>query len=113
MTTKELSYWEECISLAAEDCDLVLTQDQLNCLATSAKMGHEYYGMAFYQPPSSDRIAAIENEWKVKLQKLQSEFDNYRQCSEKAVKTALRVDRHENVSINEYGEVYAGTYRIL
>ena len=47
-----LDYWCECVSLAAEECDLVLTDDQLTYIAESVRGGHENYGMAFYQPES-------------------------------------------------------------
>ena len=55
MTAKQ-DYWQECISIAAEECALKLTPEQLDCLASSAEAGHEHYGMAFYSPPESDRI---------------------------------------------------------
>lgn len=62
-----MDYWKECISIAAEECGLTLTDEQLDALASSAQAGHEHYGMAFYSPPSSDRYDQIEREWKAKL----------------------------------------------
>lgn len=103
--TAERDYWEECISLAAEECGLTLTPDQLNCLAESAEKGHESYGMAFYSPPWSDRMSEIEAEWKAKLKTLQAELDAYKENAETAVKQALHVHRDDQVSIGEYGEV--------
>lgn len=101
----ELDYWKECISLGAEDCELSLTDEQLCALAESVMGGHENYGMAFYSPPPSERMSDIEDEWKAKLKRLQSEFDAYRENAETAVKKALRQYRDANVSIGEYGEV--------
>lgn len=50
----DLEYWKECISIAADECDLSLTSEQLEYLADSASGSHENYGMAFYSPPASD-----------------------------------------------------------
>lgn len=109
-------YWKECISIAAEECDLALTPEQLDCLAWAAEGGHENYGMAFYSPPPSDRLHAVEDEWKSKLISLQAEFDAYRCGAETAIKKALRVDQGSLVSIGHDGEVmrYCGrSERIL
>ncbi|OKP30181.1 hypothetical protein [Serratia fonticola] len=102
----ELDYWEECISLGAEDCDLKLTPEQLKCLAESVSGGHENYGMAFYSPPDSDRYDDIEREAQSKLKKLQAEFDAYRNNAESAVKQALGQYRDANISIGDHGEVF-------
>jgi len=101
----DLEYWKECISIAAEECDLSLTAEQLDALADGASSGHEHYGMAFYSPPPSERISDIEDEWKRKLVALQAEFDAYRGDAETAVKRALRQHSDANVSIGRYGEV--------
>lgn len=98
-------YWKECISIAADECELTLTPKQLEYLASSAEGGHEHYGMAFYSPPPSERLNEIEKEWKNKLKALQSEFDAYRGNAETAVRKALRQHRDEQVSIGEHGEV--------
>ncbi len=101
----DLDYWKECISIAAEECDLTLTSEQLDSLAGSVSGGHECYGMAFYCPPPSDRLNDIEREWKRKYDALQAEFDAYRGNAETAVKKALHQDRDANVGIGRYGEV--------
>ena len=98
-------YWEECISIAAEECDLTLTPEQLTYLADAVEGGHDHYGMAFYSPPPSERLNEIEAGWKRKLQALQAEFDAYRGHAETAVKQALRVHRDDPVTIGERGEV--------
>lgn len=82
---KEKDYWEECISLGAEECGLRLSAEQIDCLAESVMSGHENYDMAFYTPPSSDRIYSIEKEYELKLKRLQTEFDAYRCNAESAV----------------------------
>jgi len=101
----QLDYWKDCIAIAAEECDLKLTPEQLECLAGSAEGGHEHYWMAFYSPPPGERMSEIENGWKAKLKALQAEFDTYRSNAETAVKQALRVHRDDPVTIGEYGEV--------
>jgi hypothetical protein len=100
------NYWSECISIAAEDCDLVLTPEQLQCLAESAAAGHDHYSMAFYDPGWGDRMTEIENEWKRKYKDLEKEFDKYRNNAETAVKQALRQYSDSNVSIGENGDVF-------
>jgi hypothetical protein len=39
-------YWQECMAIAAEECELTLTPDQLDYLASAAESGHKHYGMA-------------------------------------------------------------------
>lgn len=104
MKTRE--YWKECISVAADDHGIVLSPEQIDTLAESVEGGHENYGMAFYSPPSSDRLNTVEREWKGKLDKLTKEFEAYRHNAETAVKQALKQHREENVSIGEHGEVF-------
>lgn len=103
--TAQQNYWQECIAIAAEECELTLTPDQLNCLAESARGGHEHYSMAFYSPSASDRLDEIEAEWKAKLKNLQAELDAYRDNAEAAVKRALKVHRDDQVSIEKNGQV--------
>lgn len=102
---KDLDYWKECISIAADECGLDMTSEQLEELAEGVSGGHENYGMAFYSPPASERLDDIENEWKQKLKDLQSEFNAYRHNAETAIKQALRQRRDSNVSIGDHGEV--------
>lgn len=101
-----LNYWEECISNAAEDCGLAITPEQVTALANDVKSAHENYGMAFYSPPSTDRIQAIEREGNAKAARVQAEFDAYQRGAEKAMKRALRLFSDVNISINEKGEVH-------
>jgi hypothetical protein len=113
MSMTDTDYWKECISIAADECDLTLTNDQLESLAGSAQSGHEHYGMTFYSPPDSDRYDDIEREWKAKLKALQSEFDAYRGNAEKAVSQALRQYTDTNIEIREHGEVFVHSGRTV
>lgn len=101
----DLNYWKECISIAADECDLSMTEEQLSYLSCAASSGHEHYSMAFYSPPASDHLNEIEREWKRKYDELQNEFDKYKGNAETAVKRALRQHFDANVSIGEHGEV--------
>jgi len=101
----DLDYWKECISVAADECELEMTDAQLEYIADAAASGHDHYGMAFYSPPASERLSEIEDEWKRKLAALQAEFDAYRNNAETAVKQALRVHRDDQVTIGAYGKV--------
>lgn len=103
--TSTLDYWEECMSIAAEECDLKLSKEQLLYLAEAAESGHEHYGMAFYSPPPSERLDDIEREWKAKIKAIQADHERYVRNSEQAIKQALRVHRDDQVTIGEYGEV--------
>ena len=105
MDSTQRDYWKECIAIAAEECELTLTAEQLDYLASSVESGHDHYGMAFYSPPPSERLSEIEDGYKAKLKALQAEFDAYRGHAEIAVKQALRVHRDDHVSIEKHGEV--------
>jgi hypothetical protein len=41
-----MNYWKECISIAADECGLQVTKEQLEYLAEAVEGGHENYGMA-------------------------------------------------------------------
>lgn len=53
-----IDYWKECIAIAAEDCGLTMTDEQLDMLAGSVESGHENYGMAFYSPPAGEYLTS-------------------------------------------------------
>ena len=98
-------YWSEYIAVAAEECDLVLTPEQLKCLADAAESGHDHYGMAFYSPPDTDRIGDIERACEAKLKALKEEHERYMRNAETAVKRALRVSDSTQVTIEAHGDV--------
>lgn len=102
---KTIDYWEECICLGEEHCGLTLTVEQRRCLAESVEAGFDNYDLAFYTPPSSDRMNAIESDWRSKYESLQREFDLYRSNAETAVKNALKMKKDVDISIDKHGEV--------
>lgn len=100
----KIDYWKECINSAANECELILTPEQLDCLANGAEGGHEHYGMAFYSPWSVS-MGDIERDAAYKLKRLQAEFDAYRKNAETAVRKALCQHDDAQVTIGERGEV--------
>lgn len=103
--TASAEYWQECISEAAEECGLTITQEQIASIAEAVEGAHENYGMAFYQPPPSDRFNEIEREHKDELDALRREFDTYRGTAEKTVGRILRQHSDTIISITEDGDV--------
>lgn len=92
--SEKMDYWEECIAIAAEECGLVLTKEQLDALAGAAESGHEHYGMAFYSPPASDRISDIEDEWKRKVKDKEEEHQReMKRADDAAEESRWRRDR--------------------
>lgn len=103
--SKQEDYWIEAVDEALDCANVKATKAQLKDIAKAIEMAHECYGMAFYSPPSSDRVSSVEREWKAKFEALQSEFDRYRNGAEKAVRVALRQRGDEPVSIQSDGSV--------
>lgn len=101
-----LDYWQECISNAAEDAGLSMTADQLKQIAESVEAGHDNYGMAFYSPPSSDRLNDIKREYEDKIKALELKLLSERRNAETAVRQALGRYRDAQISIGEHGEVF-------
>lgn len=104
MTKKD--YWAECIAEAAAECGAVLTSEQESHIAACVEGAHDNYGMAFYSPPPSDRIADVEREWKQKLAAMEARMDRYRTNAEEAVRKALRQPYDTRIAIGEHGEVH-------
>lgn len=107
MTDVYDKYWIESVEIAADESGATLTKEQIEYIAGSVQGAHENYGMAFYSPPSSDRLEAIESEWRAKHAALQKEFDKYRGNAEGAVHRISRLHRDTSVSIGDHGEVTA------
>lgn len=110
-----MDYWKECIANAAEECRLSLTVEQLQYLTDEVENAHENYGMAFYSPPASDRIAEIKREYDDKLKKLQLKLEQYQTNAETAIRQALCQPKDCNLSIGEHGEVtrYDGRFTVI
>jgi hypothetical protein len=67
-----LGYWKECISIAADDIGLTLTDGHLDYLAESVQGGFENYGMAH----GHDCIRGESDESK-ELKKMKAEKEKY------------------------------------
>jgi hypothetical protein len=100
------AYWAETIAQAAEDVNLTLTEEQLECLAGAVEISHDNYGLAFYSPPASDYYDRIESEWSKKYKDLEREFEKYKRNAETAVGQALRQRHDTPVRIGDNGEVF-------
>jgi hypothetical protein len=68
-------YWQECITTAAEECDLPLLRGQLLALAESAESAHENYGMFSYDPGGSAYIQVVEDQYKRQLRDKDNEHE--------------------------------------
>jgi hypothetical protein len=111
-------YWTECLESSADEHGISLTNEQARQMAKDAMLAQEHYGMAFYSPPDSDRIADIGKEWQAKYQKLEREFEAFRRVASNAVRRALpnRVYHDTPITIEADGSVFAHggrTERIL
>ena len=102
----QFKYWRECIATGSEENGITLSSEQIDALAECVQGCHENYSLAFYQPPSSDRLAVIEQDWKTELEAKQREFDAYRNNAETAIKRALKQRPDAPISIERDGEVF-------
>lgn len=68
-------YWKECISIAADECGLVITDKQLNELADSVQGGYENFDMAFGYDVASRNWESDESK---ELKRIKREQDNRR-----------------------------------
>lgn len=102
-----IDYWKECISQAAEECDLTLTADQLEVIADAVYGGHENYGMAFYSPPAGDRATTVEREWKAKYAALETRLRDFEERADKAVRRLGKIPSDCVVTIDQHGYVEA------
>jgi hypothetical protein len=101
----ELQYWEECILLGAEECNLNLNAEQLNSLATSAMGGHENYDLAFYSPHAIDLMRSFEKAHQDELSKLKSELNEYQIAAGEAIRKSLKLPVYAKVQINKDGSI--------
>ena len=98
-------YWIECVSQSAEDCGAILTKEQIAAIAADVQSGHENYGLAFYSPPASDRVDAIEEKWSKRCDELRKELAEYQAGALKAVRRAYRMHSDANIAIHKNGDV--------
>jgi hypothetical protein len=105
-----LEYWIECVQQAADECGAVLTQDQLNRIADAVMGCHDNYGMAFYSPPATDRIAVIERECKAKVEAAEAKAEQIR--SDFVANVCMRHGcSKSDVMLEGGGHVTIGTFR--
>lgn len=90
--SEKKNYWAECISEAAEVCSLTLTSEQLDCLVESVVIYMENYGLSFYSPEPYMQTAAVEFDWKGRFEKLQEDFDTYRNKTRRLLRKAYRIE---------------------
>lgn len=109
---KDTDYWKESLSIAADECELQMTPEQLEYMASAMSGSHEHYGLAFYEPPPSERLNQIEREWERRLADLKKRHDVYITNAEAAVKRALRLSNDANISIGDDGSVTSWGGRI-
>ena len=103
LSTKTI--WNDCIGEAADECDLKLTPEQLNCLAVPQKSDTNTMAWRSTRRHGATSMGDIEREATDKLNRLQAEFDAYRNDAETAVKRALRQYDDAQVTIGKRGEV--------
>ncbi len=101
MTDAKRDYWAESMAIAAEECGLVLTPEQLEALAGAAESSHEHYGQAFYSPPASDRLEAIQREHERRAEDQQKELDKERQRARELDEDRQRTIRRQAWRIQE------------
>ena len=106
MTTVERRYWSDCISEAAADCGLAMTEQQRDALSKAVEGAHEQYGMAFYSPPPSDLRNDMERKWTAKFTKQQDEMERLAVNAQNAIKRAMGFNAEEHITIGEDGEVF-------
>lgn len=108
MTPEE--YWQEAAETSLDEMDLfhlvqAMTAEQRAKLGEDLARSHENYGMAFYSPPPSDRISAVEREYKARIAAIEAEAEHYRRMAERAMARVLRQPRDAMISITKDGEV--------
>jgi len=67
VSSAKMDYWTECVSIAAEECGLPMTQEQLEHVAGAVEGAHECYGMAFYSPPAGEHLSSEISRLKKEL----------------------------------------------
>ena len=99
-----MDYWKECISMAADECGLVLTDEQLECLAGSVEVGHESYGMAFGHDSIPNPMSSEVEQLKAQIKKLEKQHEAQLYGIKKGVATRRNVSLHD-VHIEDDGHI--------
>lgn len=103
MTCHRTKYYSEAIADALHDLDIESTTSQVEYIAEAVVGYMEHESLAFYSPPSSERINAIESEWKKKYEDLQKLMDERIEAHETAIKRAYKIGKDSDISVDKYG----------
>lgn len=106
MSYSKSDYYAEMLSESLDENGVTASREQIAAVASDIVICVENQGMAYYEPPASDRLNDIEREWKAKYEALKREFEAYQGNAETAVKRALRQHSDTSVSIERHGEVF-------
>lgn len=99
-----MNYWKECISIAADDIGLVLTDEQLDYLADSVEGGYENYGMALGHDAIPNTREAEVEKLKAEIRKLEENHDRQLWGIKKEVAQRRNVTPHD-VHVEDDGHV--------
>jgi hypothetical protein len=110
-------YWQEAVETALDEMGLYslvesMTAEQRAELGKALASSHQNYGMAFYSPPPSDRISAIERDYKARIKELEQDAERYRETAERTVGRILRQRPDALITITDDGEVLRSNGRI-
>lgn len=105
---RKAEYYQESFECAMDEAGCYhlveqMTPEQRKSVGDGIAGSVECESMAFYSPPPSDRLNAIESEWRNKYRELEAEYEGYRNSAEKHMKRILRVHRDDPVSIHSDG----------
>jgi len=106
MTDHKLDYWIESVASSLGEHGISATKEQIQAVAEDIQISHEQFGMAFYSPPGTDRIADIDRQWKEKNDALEKQKQVYEKNAEAAIKRALGLNRDTPISIDRNGDVF-------
>ncbi len=113
----KVDYWLEALEMAFDSeglYDVLISNTSLaqrESLAKGLESYAENQSLAFYSPPSTDRYAQIEREWRARCETLHEQLEAYRSGAERAMSRALRLHGDAGVTITPRGEVFVSDGR--
>lgn len=104
-------YYREAFEIAMDEAgcwSLVeqMTLEQRNEVGQALAGSAENESLAYYRPSASDRITAIEREWRQRLDEERDRTDAARKGAETAMRRVLRIHKNTPISVTDGGEVY-------
>jgi len=99
-----MDYWEECVSEACDDCGLIITKEQIECIAGWVEGAHENYGMAHGYECIPNPMESEVKSLKMQIEKLEEKHENKIYGVKKGVAMRRNVGVH-NVHIEDDGHV--------